>query len=178
APGQGPSQQRGVWDGNGTACPNCDRNPCRGPSRPVPDPKVPPYCWVAAPAEACPSADPDAEAEGLLEATAWPLNEEPPAAAELPADPCAAAPPPKEPLIPWPSPLRWPVPLLWPVLLLRPVLLPTPVLLPCPVLPWRPPLPRPLLVAEVPELGNAVEACPVPVSAPLVAPLASSPPSA
>ena len=119
-----------------------------------------PYCWVAAPAEVSPSAEADAEAEGCFATAACPLIEELPPAAALPADSCVAAPPPKAPLIPWPSPLLCPAVLLCPALLL-----------------CRPPLPWPLL-AEVPELdGDAVEACPVPVSAPLVAPLASRPPS-
>ena len=109
-----------------------------------------PYCWVVAPLEVSPSAEAEADAEGCLETTACPLIAELPPAGVLPADPWAAAPPPKAPSIPWPSPLL------------------------CPELPLcPPPLLRPLLV-EVPELdGDAVAACPVPVSAPLVAPLAS-----
>src|SRR6185312_2203085 len=126
-----------------------------------PRPKGSPYCWVVAPAEVSPSAAADAEADGCLETTACPLIEELPAAAVLPAGSCVVALPPKAPLIPLPSTLLCPGLLFWPEVLL------------CP-----PPLRRPLL-AEGPELGcEAVEACPVPVSAPLVAPLALRLPSA
>lgn len=105
--------------------------------------------------EAPPSADADADAEGCRETAACPLIEEPLSAAPLPADPCAAVPPPNAASIPLLGPL--PEPLSPP--------------------PWLGPPERPLSRTRperdfsVLELdGVDVEACPMPASAPPIPP--------